>query len=302
MFPSVGRKGLSQITTLFTPDTLLRWHRQMIARKWDYSARRDKTVGRPRIRQVIVDAILRMAKDNPSWGYDRIQGALKNIGYHVSDSTVGNVLKSHGLEPVPRRGVYTDWKTFLSAHWEVMGAMDFTTTEVWTRFGLRTYYVLVAMQLSTRQVQICGITSTPNAAWIQQIARNLVDYGDGFLRNACYLLLDRDTKFRPLRGVLESTQTDVILLPPRSPNLNAHVERFMRTMKSECLDRMIFFGESSLRRALDEFDEHYHVERNHQGLGNRLFSPGPEVDRMHGKIRHRQRLGGMLSYYHREAA
>jgi len=109
-------------------------------------------------------------------------------------------------------------------------------------------------------------------------------------------------KFSLLRGVLESTLTDVILLPPRSPNLNAYVERFMRTMKSECLERMVFFGESSLRRALSEFELHYHAERNHQGLDNRLIYPGPEVGRIRGKIRNRRRLGGMLNYYHREAA
>jgi len=299
----LGRKGLSQISTLFTPDTILRWHRELVARKWDYSGRCKRMAGRPRLRPEIAEAIVRMAKDNASWGYDRIQGALKNIGYHISDTTVGNVLRGYGIEPVPQRGRYTNWTTFLRAHWEGIGAIDFTTTEVWTRYGLQTYYVLVAMQLSTRRVQICGVTPTPNATWVQQMGRNLTDYVDGFLRNTRYLLLGRDTKFYALRGVLENTETEVLLLPPRSPNLNAYVERFMRSMKSEYLDKMIFFGETSLRRALMEFEEHYHAERNHQGLGNKIIQPGPEVGRRtDGEIHRRERLGGMLSYYYREAA
>lgn len=243
-----------------------------------------------------------MAQDNATWGYDRIQGALKNVGYHISDATVGNVLRQHGIEPVPRRGSCTSWKSFLRAHWEVIGAIDFTTTEVWRRYGLKTYYILVAMQLSSRRIQICGITPAPSATWVQQMGRNLIDYLDGFLRNTRYLLIDRDTKFNALRGVLENTQTEVLLLPPRSPNLNAYVERFMRSLKSECLDQLIFFGEGSLRRALMEFAAHCHTERNYQGLGNCLIAPGPEIDRESGTIQRRGRLGGILSYYYREAA
>ncbi len=123
------------LTTIVTPDTILRWHRQLVALKWDYGKLR-KSVGRPRIRQVIVDLIVRMAKDNEGWGYDHIQGALKNLGYYISDTTVGNVLKKHGIEPAPDRGKKTTWEKFLKSHWEVMGAADFTTVEVWTRWGL----------------------------------------------------------------------------------------------------------------------------------------------------------------------
>ena len=137
---------------------------------------------------------------------------------------------------------------------------------------------------------------------MQQIARNLTDCYDGFLRDTRYVLVDRDNKFFPLRGVLEGTDTKAVLLPPKSPNLNAQLERYMRSMKSECLNRMIFFGERSLRRALAQFEAHYHGERNHQGLDNRLIEPGNEVGCAEGKVACRKRLGGMLRYYYRQAA
>ena len=297
----LGRKALFELATIVTPDTILRWHRQLVALKWDYSERR-KSVGRPRIREIIVNLIVRMASDNGDWGYTHIQGALKNLGYHISDTTVGNVLKQHGIEPAPDRQKKTTWEKFLKSHWNVMGAADFTTVEVWTRWGLTTYYVLVVMKLSTRRIKIAGITTNPDAAWVQQMGRNLTDCYDGFLNDIRYLLLDRDTKFEPFRGVLESTDTKVVLLPARSPNLNAHIERYMRSMKDECLNKMIFFGEKSLRRALSEFEAYYHTERNHQGIGNNIINPGAEVGRTNGDVQHRERLGGMLSYYYREAA
>ncbi len=147
----LGRKALHQVATIVTPDTILGWHRQLVAVKWDYSERR-KSVGRPRIRQVIVDLILRFAKENPTWGYDRIQGALANVGYHISDTTVGNVLKAHGIEPAPDRKRQTTWRTFIRAHWDVLAAIDFTTIEVWTKGGLVTFYLLFVMELKTRRV------------------------------------------------------------------------------------------------------------------------------------------------------
>jgi putative transposase len=180
--------------------------------------------------------------------------------------------------------------------------VDFTTIEVWKRGGLVTFYILVARRVATRRIEIAGITPNPDAAWVQQMARNLTDCYEGFFLGTRYVLLDRDTKFLPFRGVLEGGDTEAVVLPPKSPNLNPHVERFMRSMKSECLNRMIFFGERSLRRALSEFTAYYHEERNHQGLDNDIIQPGPEVGRIEGAIHRRERLGGMLSYYHREAA
>ena len=299
----LGRKRLQEIGTLFTPDTILRWHRTLVARRWDYSNRRKNQVGRPRVRQVIVELILRFAKDNPTWGYDRIQGALANVGYRISDTTVGNVLRQHGIEPAPDRKTQTTWGTFLRAHWDVLAAIDFTTVEVWTKGGLVTFYLLFVMELKTRRVHFAGCTTGPHGAWMKQTARELMNCEDGFLNDKKYLIMDRDTKFcESHRSVLEQSGVEPVILPPRSPNLNSHLERFFGSLKFECLDRLIFFGERSLRNACREYLSHYHGERNHQGLDNLLIEPSVGIGNETGPIECRDRLGGMLRYYHREAA
>jgi transposase InsO family protein len=260
-------------------------------------------VGRPRIRQEIVDLVLRMARENPAWGYDRIQGALANLGHDIASSTVANILKAHGIEPAPDRKRKTTWHTFLKAHWDCLAAIDFTTVEVWTRGGLATYYLLFVMRVATRRVQFVGCTVNPTTPWMKQIGRNLTDSVDGFLLDVRYLLMDRDAKFcSEFRQLLDVAGINCVRLPPRSPNLTPHIERFMRSIKEECLRRMIFFGERSLRNAVDAFCEHYHHERNHQGLANRLIEPGEEVGRRDGEVICRERLGGVLRYYYRPAA
>ena len=151
----LGRKRLEQIGTWFTPDTILRWHRLLVAKKWDYSSQRTK-VGRPRIRQDIVELVMRFAQENPTWGYDRIQGALANVGYQISDQTVGNILKEHGIEPAPDRKRQTTWKTFLKSHWDVLASIDFTTIEIWTKGGLVTFYLLFVMEVATQRTASPG--------------------------------------------------------------------------------------------------------------------------------------------------
>ncbi len=295
---SLGRKALMELTTIVTPDTILRWHRTLVAQKWDYSNHKRKQPGRPRIRPVIVDLILRFASENPSWGYDRIQGALANVGYHISDTTVGNVLKQHGIEPAPDRKRQTTWKTFIKSHWDVLATIDFTTIEVWTKGGLVTFYLLFVMELKTRRIHFAGCTPSPDATWMKQIARNLTDTVDGFLNGMRYLIMDHDTKFcSAFRDMLEEEGINCVRLPPRSPNLTPHIERFMRSVKEECLLRMIFFGEESLRRATTSYLLHYHEERNHQGLGNAIVYPGDEIGRSDGEFRCREHLGGLLRYY-----
>ena len=158
---SLGRKALMELTTIVTPDTILRWHRTLVAQKWDYSDRRQKA-GRPPVSQEFVDLVLRLARENATWGYDHIQGALANLNHQVSDQTIGNILKEHGIEPAPDRQRQTSWKVFLKAHWDVLAAIDFTTIEVWTTGGLVTYFLLFVMELKTRRVHLAACTPCPS--------------------------------------------------------------------------------------------------------------------------------------------
>ena len=216
---------------------------------------------------------------------------------------MGNILKDHGIEPVPERKRQTTWATFLKAHWDVLGSIDFTTIEVWTKGGLVTYYLLFVMDVATRRVHFAGCTPNPDGPWMKQIARNLTDCEDGFLNGKRFLIMDRDKKFsEAFRKTLEDEGFECVRLPPRSPNLNPNIERFMRSIKDESLSRLILFGEKMLRNAVRQFLEHYHGERNHQGLDNKIIQPREEVGRHEGDVQCRERLGGMLRYYYRAAA
>jgi len=296
----LGRRLLAELETLVTPDTLLAWHRKLIAKKWTY-ARREP--GRPRVSREITDLVVRMAKENTSWGYDRIQGALANLGYVIAPNSVKNILKARGIEPAPDRAKRASWTGFLKAHWYVMAATDFFTVEVWTARGLATYYVLFMLHLSTRSVHIARVTQAPNDGFMGQVARNLTDTEDGFLLGKAFLIMDRDTKYtQGFRGALDREGIKPVRCPVRAPNCNAFAERFVRSIKEKCLDRMILFGEKSLRRALREYVAHYQAERNHQGMGNRLLEPLARIDSTDGPIQCRERIGGMLNFYYREAA
>src|SRR5437667_2377558 len=237
------------------------------------------------------------------WGYRRIQGALSNLGHEIARSTIAEILERHGIEPAPERSRKTTWKEFLSRHWELIVAADFFTVEVWTRRGLQRFIVLFFIELSTRKVEIAGIAAAANGLWMRQIGRNLTDAVDGILNGKSYLIHDRDPLFTTeFLDMVADVGVKSVKLPPRSPNLNAHAERFVRTIKESCLERMILFGEESLRTAMHNFVAHYHTERNHQGLANRLISPEAGHLGNAGVVQRRQRLGGMLNYYYRAAA
>ena len=216
---AVGRKKLFDLDPIVSPDTLLRWHRQLIARKWTFVRRGP---GRPRVMRAIEELIVRMASENPRWGYTRILGALSNLGHKVARGTIANILKREGIEPAPRRGTRTPWSVFLKAHWRSLVAADFLTVEVWKLGGLVTYYVLFLIELPTRAVRIAGITTNPAEGWMLQIARNLYDVEDGVLTRGRKLIVDRDTKYsHDWRSFIEEQGVEVIRLPPKSPNLNA---------------------------------------------------------------------------------
>lgn len=244
-----------------------------------------------------------MANENRDWGYRRIQGALSNLGHEIARSTIAAILQRNGIEPAPERVRKTTWKEFLTRHWKLIAAADFFTVEVWTKRGLQRFIVLFFIELSTRKVEIAGIASNANGLWMGQIGRNLTDAVDGILTGKRYLIHDRDPLFTAeFRSLLKASGIESVKLPPRSPNLNAYAERFVRSIKESCLKRLILFGERSLRIAIREFVEHYHHERNHQGLENRLIAPTRQVGLSCGAMRKRERLGGLLNSYYRNAA
>jgi Integrase core domain. len=294
----LGRKRLRELSPIVTPDTLLRWYRELVAQKYDGSASRGP--GRPRIAGEIRNWIVEMASDNSRWGYTRIQGALANLGFTVGRNTIKRILAENGIDPVGQRSM--SWKTFLKAHWGAIAATDFFTIEAISWKGLVRYFVLFVIDLKTRRIEIAGIVGSPSGAWMAQIARNWTDCEDGFLLRSRYLIHDRDPLFtKAFRATLEGSGVHPIRLPSRSPNLNAYAERFVRSIKSECLAQVIPIGEAHLRRAVREYAEHYHFERNHQGIGNRLIDSSTDGSRRSGSIGCRERLGGLLRFYHRAA-
>jgi putative transposase len=292
----VGRRGLRQVATIVTPDTILRWHRQLIARKWTYARRRSSRRG---VLDEIRRLVVRMAEENPTWGYTRIRGALKNLGHRVGRSTIARILKARGIPPVPERP--TSWQTFLRTHWGAIAGADFFTTEVWTWQGLVTFYTVFVIDLASRRVQIVGSTPHPDEGFMGQVGRTLTAADEGVLVGHRMLICDRDAKWSaPVRDQLGEAGIRVVQTPFQAPNANAYAERFVRSIKHECLNRVIPFGDRHLRRTIAEYVEHYHRERNHQGLANELIEGAPGVERV-GRIHRHQRLGGLLNYYYRAA-
>jgi putative transposase len=233
---AVGPGGLFGIGPIVTPDTLLRWYRRLVARKYDGSSCRGP--GRPRTATTIQDLTVRMAEENHGWGYTRI-------------------LLEVGIEPAPERSRKMSWGKFLRAHWGAIAAMDFFTVEVLTARALVRYFVLFVIDLKTRRVHITGLLRRPTGYWMAQVARNLTDPEDGFLRGARFLIHDRDPVFtKVVSETLLSAGVRSVRLPPRSANLNAYAERFIRSIKNECFSPMIPLSEKHLRRAVMEYAEH----------------------------------------------
>jgi hypothetical protein len=212
----VGRKALSKLDTLVTPQTLLRWYRRLVAKKYDGSSRRGP--GRPGTAVDIVEPVLRMARDNGGWGYTRIRGALSNLGHDIGRNTIKRILLEAGMDPAPERSTRMSWSAFLRAHWGAISAMDFFTVEVLTLGGLVRHHVLFAIDLATRRVEICGVAVKPDGTWMKQGARNLTDEVDGFLLKHRYLIMDRDPVFtRDFRRMLKGRGVKSVRLPSRSP-------------------------------------------------------------------------------------
>ena len=293
---ALGLSGLRQLDPIVTPETLMRWYRQLIALKYSHG---HKTIGRPPINDETKDLIFEMGRENELWGYDKIVGALKNLGISISPNSVKRILRDAGIDPAPKRGKSGSWSKFLKTHWETLAAADFFTVEVASLSGFRRYCIFFVMELATRKVEIAGIQEAPDGVYIQQIARNLTDFQDGFLKAKTHLIVDRDPLYtKKFRTILETGGVELVQTPPKSPNLNPYAERFVRSIKEECLSRVMMFGEKHLRHLIKEFMIHYHSERNHQGINNELIEPGKQGT---GEIQRKERLGGLLNFYHRAA-
>jgi putative transposase len=209
---------------------------------------------------------------------------MSNLGHKLARSTIADILRRHGIEPAPERSRKISWKEFLARHWELIVAADFFTVEVWTARGLKRFLVLFFIDLSTRKVEIAGIASNANGLWMSQIGRRVTDAVDGILNGKCYLIHDRDPLFTTeFQNILASVGVSAVKLPPQSPNLNAYAERFVRSIKESCLERLILFGENSLRTAVREFVAHYLRERPSSGFGQPASTSGNRRD---GQGRH----------------
>lgn len=297
-------KEREEVCEVVKPGTILAWFRHLVAKKYDGSAKRGP--GRPRTPKEKIDIIIEMAQANPGWGYTKIRDALRGLGIKVGRTTIADILKDAGLEPAPEREKKRTWKQFIRSHLESLYACDFFTVEALGAFGPVRYMVFFVIEVETRVVHIAGVRVDPDGEWMAQIARNLTDGIDGFLLNAKYLIHDRDPLFTDeFRNILSSSGIEPLKLPPRSPNLNPHAERFVKSIKYECLNHFIFFGERHLRYVIVEYMQHYHEERYHQGLNGQLIRPAKAANddiSVDAPIQRRERLSGLLSYYYRDAA
>ena len=287
---------------LVTPDTILRWHRRLVTRKWTQPSRRG---GRPPLAEHLVALIVRLARENPRWGYRRVQGELRKLGVSVSATTIRTVLRGNGLGPAPRRASVT-WRAFLRAQASGIVATDFFTVET---VRLTTLYVLFVIELGTRQVRLAGVTRHPKEPWVVQRARELWMERPAGTTTPGFLIRDRDSKFtRAFDDVFASDGTQVIKTPIQAPNANAFAERWVRTVREECLDWMLIRGRRHLERVLDEYVRHYNDERPHRGLELRpprihgIGSAPPSVVAAAAGVRRRDRLGGLVHEYYQAAA
>src|ERR1035438_6851169 len=286
------------------PETILPWFRQLAAQKYDSS--KDRKAGRPGKTADIRELVLELARGNPGWGYTRIRDALRGLQVEIGRTTVANILAEAGIEPAPERNRKRTWKQFLTSHWETLYACDFFSVEVLGVFGTVRHMVFFVMEVKSGAVQIAGVRIAPDGDWMTQIARNLLDPVDGFLRHATHLVHDRDPVFTEAwTALLKTGDVKCVPIPAQSPNCNPHAERFVKTVRTECLDHFVIFGERHLRHLINEFMGHYLTERHHQGIGSQIIrpmaSPGNDNAPL-GAIRCRSRLGGALNYYCRTAA
>jgi transposase len=298
---ALSKVSLQEVALVVRPSTVIRWYKQFIAGKWDGSKNR-KRPGRPRIKPETERLIIEMAQRGHSWGAKRIQGALQHVGIKIAHQTVLNVLRRHGVNPVPKGGRQMTWSQFIAAHYDMLVATDFFTVEVIGPKGLTTLFALFFIDIKTRLIYFAGLTEHPNEAWMMQVARTMTMDGEPFLLGKKVLLHDGDGKYcKGFRRIFKQAGVNPLKLPPFSPNLNAFAERWIRSIKSECLQYFCPVSKASIEYAIKQYVAHYNAERTHQGLDNQVLSPQDAPKNTDGPIKVSHRLAGLLPYYYREA-
>jgi transposase InsO family protein len=284
---------------LVTPATLLRWHRELVARRWTYPR---VGVVRQGLSPEVVDLVVRMARENPRWGYLRIVGECRKVGVRLSATSVRRILRRHRLGPAPRRGG-PSWTAFLRAQAGGMLACDFLTVET---VGLTRLYVLFVVELDRRRVHLVGVTAHPTGAWVSQVARNLLMDLDEHVHRFRFLIRDRDAKFTSaFDAVFASAGVETVKIPPRAPRANAYAERWVRTVRAECLDWTLVWNRRHLQRVLTAYLEHYNTGRPHRGINLDVPMPAPMATvtalPAAGRIERVDVLGGLIHEYRRAA-
>ncbi len=297
----LSRKMLERCTVLFTADTIIGWYNKLIAEKYDGSKNRTSP-GRPKLNSEIVHLVIRFKEENPRWGYKKITDQIIYLNYKISKTSVKNILIENGYNPEPDLTVRSTWHEFVSSHWDVLTACDFFTIELLVGRKLVRCTVFFVIDIASRKVFFAPIKLQPDGEYMKQVARILTDYDDGFLRGKRYLIHDRDPLFNTagFYDILNASGTKPVKLPSRSPDLNCYAERFVKSVKFECLTHLILSSVGQLEYALEQYSEYYHHERIHQSL-DRIIEPKHSIDEKSEIVRI-ERLGGLLKSYHRLAA